>query len=84
MFKNFIKLSRRFLILAFLAGSLVFVFGMQPKPAQALGGKCCWECDADADTCDHVCDFLPHSPLCASCQVDVANCYLLCNPDPNC
>jgi hypothetical protein len=83
MFKNSLKLAHKFLVLAILLGTLGFALSMN-NAANAMRPRCCWECDAMTDSCDHICDFNPSSPGCALCQANITQCYVHCDPDPFC
>ena len=82
MLKDLLKLSRKFLILAVLSGSLVFTLGLNVNSSKALTPKCCWECDELSLICDEVCE--THPQQCTPCRNNVIACYATCNPDPMC
>jgi hypothetical protein len=84
MLKDLLKLSRKLLILTALSGGLVFMLSENFSAVKAGPPACCWECDAMIDPCDHICDVLPNSPGCALCHTNITQCYIHCDPDPNC
>ncbi len=84
MVRDFIKSSRRLLILAVLCSGLVFVLSGNFSAVKAGPPACCWECDAMVDPCDNFCDLLPNAPGCALCHANITACYVHCDPDPNC
>ncbi len=84
MFKDLLKLSRRFFALAILSGGLMFVLSANFSAVKAGPPACCWECDALVDSCDNICNFNPNSPGCALCTANIEQCYVHCDPDPNC
>ncbi|HEV7645811.1 MAG TPA: hypothetical protein VGO50_17865 [Pyrinomonadaceae bacterium] len=84
MLKELTKLSRKFLILAVLSGSLVFALGLQTRSTKAfLLPNCCWECDELSLVCEEVCE--THPQQCNPCRHNVALCYAQpCDPSPTC